>query len=174
MPSTDPLPNQASCGEVKVTIRPSVMSWAMPRPATIRIRVATIGWMRSTATRKPFHRPHNTPTPSAAPSATGTECVSTRLAATAPAIAMTAPTDRSMPRVAITSTMPSDSSATGAPRLKTSTRLPNSRPSCRRMSKNCGETRRSASRIARKARICGVPVPGNRGGQRNRIALIFP
>ena len=32
-----PLPNQTRSGEEKVTIRPSVMSWAMPRPATIRI-----------------------------------------------------------------------------------------------------------------------------------------
>ncbi len=68
----------------------------------------------------------------------------------APEIAITAPTERSMPRVAITSTMPSDSSATGAPRLKTSIRLPNSRPSCSRRSKNCGDTGRSIARIDQK------------------------
>ena len=80
-------------------MRPSVISWAMPRPATIRIRVATIGWMPSTATRKPFHSPQTRPAPSAAASTTGTRmAVGDRLAATAPQIAMTAPTDRSMPR----------------------------------------------------------------------------
>ena len=60
-PSTAPLPSQTRSGEVKVTIRPSVMSCAMPRPATIRISVATIGWMPSTATRKPFHSPQSKP-----------------------------------------------------------------------------------------------------------------
>ena len=44
----------------------------MPRPATIRISVATIGWMPSTATRKPFHRPQTSPAPSAAASTSGT------------------------------------------------------------------------------------------------------
>ena len=56
---------------VKVTIRPSVMSWATPRPATIRMSVATIGCMRSTATRKPFQAPQISPAPSAADTATG-------------------------------------------------------------------------------------------------------
>src|SRR5438132_688 len=81
----------------------------------------------------------------------------------APAIAITAPTDRSMPRVAITSTMPSDSSATGVPRLSTSIRLPNSRPSCRRRSKNCGETARSTARMTMRAKIWARPRRGRRG-----------
>lgn len=44
-------------------------------------------------------------------------------------MAMTAPTDRSMPPVAITSVMPIASSATGAARLRISIGLPNRRPS---------------------------------------------
>ncbi|MNN37800.1 hypothetical protein D3C81_1517630 [compost metagenome] len=48
---------------LKVMICPSVMSWAMPRPATMRIRVATMGWILNTATSKPFQRPHSKPTP---------------------------------------------------------------------------------------------------------------
>ena len=40
-----------------VMIWPSVISWAMPRPATIRISVAMIGWMPITATSTPFHSP---------------------------------------------------------------------------------------------------------------------
>ena len=44
-----------------VTIWPSVISWAMPRPATIRMSVATIGWMLPRDTSNPFHRPHSVP-----------------------------------------------------------------------------------------------------------------
>ena len=80
-PSTAPLPSQTRSGAVKVTMRPSVMSCAMPRPATIRIKVATIGWMPSTATRKPFHSPQSSPAPSAAASASGRPWASARLAA---------------------------------------------------------------------------------------------
>ena len=57
-------PDQIRRGEGHDT--PSVMSCAMPRPATIRISVATIGWMPSTATRNPFHKPQSRPAPSAA------------------------------------------------------------------------------------------------------------
>jgi len=42
---------------------------------------------------------------------------------------MIAPTERSIPPVAITSVMPIASSATGAARFKISIGLPNSRPS---------------------------------------------
>ena len=45
-------------------------------------------------------------------------------AATAAAMATTAPTEMSMPRVAITSVMPSDTSISGAARLRMSIRLP--------------------------------------------------
>lgn len=41
------------------------MSMAMPRPAVIRIRVATMGWMFSLDTRKPFHTPQTAQTATA-------------------------------------------------------------------------------------------------------------
>ncbi|MNT37530.1 hypothetical protein D3C72_1736700 [compost metagenome] len=41
--SSLPLPIHASDGESKVTICPEVISCATPRPATIRIKVATNG-----------------------------------------------------------------------------------------------------------------------------------
>ncbi|MNR45619.1 hypothetical protein D3C85_1644860 [compost metagenome] len=63
-----PLPSHANPSRSKVTICPSVISWAMPRPATISISVATIGCICSTATKKPFHRPHSVPTARAAAS----------------------------------------------------------------------------------------------------------
>ena len=121
----DPLPSHARAGESKVTICPAVINCATPRPATIRISVATKGWILRTATRMPFHNPA-----SAANSTTGRLCPATVIeAAVAPAIAITAPTDRSMPPVAITSVMPIASSATGAARLRISIGLPNRRPS---------------------------------------------
>jgi len=46
-----------------------------------------------------------------------------------PTIAITAPTERSTPPVAITSVIPIAASATGAARFSTSMRLPNSFPS---------------------------------------------
>ena len=51
------------------------------------------------------------------------------VAASAPETAMTAPTERSTPRLAMTAVMPIARMITGAPRLRTSIRLPNSRPS---------------------------------------------
>ena len=84
-----------------------------------------IGWMSRNATSTPFQSPHSSPSASETASTTGTGWPSaTSVAATAPVIAMTAPTDRSMPRVAITSVMPIASSATGATRTPTSIRLP--------------------------------------------------
>ena len=44
-----------------VMICPFVMSWAMPRPATIRTSVAIIGWILARETNSPFHRPHSVP-----------------------------------------------------------------------------------------------------------------
>ena len=41
--NSDPLPNHERSGELNVTICPEVISCATPRPATIRIRVATNG-----------------------------------------------------------------------------------------------------------------------------------
>ncbi|MNT76917.1 hypothetical protein D3C72_2159770 [compost metagenome] len=70
-PRKEPVPMKISNGSVKVTMKPSVISWAIPRPATMSTSVATMGWMSSTATRKPFQRPQARPTASAAATATG-------------------------------------------------------------------------------------------------------
>ena len=42
-----------------VVMKPPVMSRATPRPASMSTRVAMIGWIPSTATRKPFHDPEH-------------------------------------------------------------------------------------------------------------------
>ena len=96
-----------------VVIWPPVMSIAMPRPAVMITRVAMIGWIPTTATRNPLNTPIRRQTSTALPSADSTTASDSGLSdaaiwdrATAPAIAMTAPTDRSMPRVAMTSVMP--------------------------------------------------------------------
>ena len=128
-----------------VMICPPVMSCAMPRPATIRISVAMIGCMPTPTTSTPFHSPHSAATPSAASdrqphreAAHGFGAVRTIseppiiAAATAAAIATTAPTEMSMPRVAITSVMPSETSTSGAARLRMSIRLPYRWPSRQR------------------------------------------
>jgi hypothetical protein len=54
---------KASVSFVKVGDCPSVIIWAIPRPAIIKISVATMGCMSKYATRMPFQRPHNAPTP---------------------------------------------------------------------------------------------------------------
>ena len=107
-------------------IWPSVMSCAIPRPATMRISVATMGWMPMPATSRPFHAPSSTETPSAAAMAAGAEtpCATTSCATTAPAMAMMAPTERSTPPVAMTRVMPSASSMTFAPWFRMSMRVP--------------------------------------------------
>ncbi len=97
------------------------MSCAMPRPATMRISVAMIGCMPTLATSRPFHRPHNSAMPMAAAMARlmGKRLTSLATeppiiqAASAAAMATTAPTEMSMPRVAMTSVMPSDTSTRG-------------------------------------------------------------
>ena len=58
--------------------------------------------------------------------------------ASAPLTATTAPTDRSMPRDAMTSVMPRATSIVGAPLRRMSIRLPNRWPSCTRMFRNVG------------------------------------
>ena len=55
---------------------------------------------------------------------TGSCVLVSNSAAMEPAIAITAPTDKSTPPVAMTSVIPSDKSMTGAARFKMSTRLP--------------------------------------------------
>ena len=120
-------------------IRPSVISCAMPRPIVIRISVATKGWMPMTETRTPFHSPASAPAPSASSSATGRpQPAVIAVAATAPQIAMMVPTERSMPRVAMTSVIPVASSATGAARLATSISGPTRRPSWNEIVRNAG------------------------------------
>ena len=70
-PSQWPLPMKTSFGSVNVMIWPSVMSIATPRPATIRINVATIGWMRNAPTSKPFQQPASIATANAAAMTSG-------------------------------------------------------------------------------------------------------
>ena len=121
-----PLPKKTNAGCSKVTIWPSVMSMAMPRPTTMRMSVAMIGWMRSRVTSRPFHAPSAAPasTHSTSTAAKGRAVVVTSSAASAPVIAMTEPTDKSTPPVPMTSVMPSASSMTFAPWLSTSTSVP--------------------------------------------------
>ena len=81
-----------------------------------------IGWMPSTATRKPFQAPRTSATSDAdadreqhaCSGCSGCREPSMIVSATAPETAMIAPTDRSMPRVAMTSVMPSATSMSGA------------------------------------------------------------
>jgi hypothetical protein len=119
-----------------VMICPSVMSWAMPRPATISTSVATIGWMLPRETSSPFHSPHRMrrrPAPARITTGSGVLVASVtppiRVVATAALMAATAPTERSTPPVAITAVMPIAISISGDPRLRMSTRLPKRWPS---------------------------------------------
>ena len=112
-------------------IWPDVISCASPRPAVMRISVATIGWMPTMATRAPFQTPSAVVSASAAAMATRTPPVldwsSSRLMmrqAVAPEIATSAPTERSIPPVAITAVIPSATSIAGAPKRRMSIRLP--------------------------------------------------
>ncbi len=93
--------------------------------------VAMIGWMCRTDTRKPFQAPSSIATPMATAIATSTVLVlpgvgelSIMVRATAPDTAMTAPTERSMPRVAITRVMPSATNINGALVRRMSMRAP--------------------------------------------------
>src|SRR4051794_27394446 len=114
-----------------VVICALVISIATPRPPVMSTSVAMIGWMPSTETRKPFHRPSTTQTAvarkqasTAVPTADSDDASEMKTQATAPAIAAMAPTDRSMPRVAITSVMPRPTSNTGAELRAMSITLP--------------------------------------------------
>ena len=71
-----------------------------------------MGWMPTTATMNPFNTPTATPQTSAIAIATSTPYPRYR-GTTALARAMTAPTERSMPSVAMTSAMPSATMITG-------------------------------------------------------------
>ena len=86
------------------------------------------------------------PTPiSTVTMASGCADESMNVAAAAPAIAATAPTDRSMPRVAMTSVMPSPTSSVGAVRRRIVIRLPYRLPLTTRMSKKIGDFSRVAT-----------------------------
>ena len=111
--ATNPVPRNLNGALVTVRIWPSVISIAMPRPAVIRISVAMIGWIPRTATRKPFHRPSTRRQSQRGHDADGDRPHRVRVGeprmiehATAPAIAQIEPTDRSIPRVAMTRVMP--------------------------------------------------------------------
>ena len=101
-------------GLLKVCRLPLVSTCAMPRPEMNRISVAMIGCTRSTATMTPLNSPQAIATTSgtaiaAAIPKAGFACPKSDWkisGARAPASAITAPTDRSMPPVAITSVMP--------------------------------------------------------------------
>src|ERR1051326_6827768 len=125
-PNKLPLPMYVRRSSVNVMIWPSVMSWATPRPATIRTKVATMGWTLRTPTSNPFQQPAASETTSADPITigNGTPARLINCAATAPAIAITAPTERSTPPVAMTRAMPRASSMTFEPWLRISINTP--------------------------------------------------
>ena len=112
-----PVETNSKNSERKVGMRPPLIIRAMPRPDTIRISVAMIGWMPSTATSVPFHRPQIRPMPSVPKTMmTGDRSPWISAAMTAPLMATTEPTDRSMPREPMTIAMPMAISAGGVPR----------------------------------------------------------
>ncbi len=154
-----PLAMNDSGSEFTVVMNPPVISSATPRPASMSTSVATIGWMPSTETRKPFHAPSTSETSSAKATATSTVPTppgsgdpSMMVRATAPETAITAPTDRSIPRVAMTIVMPSATSINGALLRRMSIRAPYSSPSCIVILRNVGRatalTVTSATRAA--------------------------
>ncbi len=121
------------------------MSIATPRPAVMSTSVAMMGWIPRTETRNPFHTPRTKDSASAIPTATrtvvrlsGVGDDAMKLSATAPEIATTAPTDRSMPRVAMTRVMPSATTSSGSPFFSRLTSDPKRCPSCSRMDRKLG------------------------------------
>ena len=143
-------------------ICPPVSSCAMPRPATMRMSVATMGCMPAFTTSRPFHNPQAVATANALASASHSGCSLTTSpsalklpptidAATTAAMAMTAPTEMSSPRTAMTSVMPSDTTMSGAARFRMSIRFPNRWPSCQEIARNPGwkiaDTRMSSASV---------------------------
>ena len=130
-PSRKPPPSWANRGFATVMICPSVMSIARPRPAVISTSVAMIGWMPNSDTSIPFHIPSTRLRARAATIATtavelevGSSAPAIQVQATEPAMATVAPTDRSIPRVAMTSVIPSAIRAVGVPFFSMSIRIP--------------------------------------------------
>ena len=168
MPNQKPEPSALNGGLLTVRICPSVMSIATPRPAVIRMSVAMIGWMPSTATRNPFHTPSTSEMTRATVTATATVAGlpgsgEPRMIeqATAPEIAATAPTERSMPRVAMTSVMPTAMISVGAPLRRMSIRLPNRCPSRTETVKKPGNAMRLIAKSTSSITI----------GQKMRLAM---
>ena len=94
---------------------PLVITCAMPRPAMNSTSVATIGWMRSRVISQPLNQPKQPAASTGSTKASATPTVGADagnslprkiIGASAPAIAISEPTDRSMPPVAMTSVMP--------------------------------------------------------------------
>ncbi|CAB5169679.1 hypothetical protein IST4112_06857 [Burkholderia cenocepacia] len=106
-----------------------------------------IGCIPTNATSSPFHAPASSPTPSAAASAMPTRdgSASSTIAAAAPAIATIAPTEMSIPRVAITSVIPSDTITSGAARLRMSIGAPNRWPSSNAIDRKPGRCATSSA-----------------------------
>ena len=104
---------------------PSTISWATPRPATIRMSVATIGCTPNRATSRPLAEPATSPVIRAAVSVSGRPVPDlSSMAHVAPEIATTEPTDKSMPPVAMTSVMPSATNMVREPWVRMSIGTP--------------------------------------------------
>jgi hypothetical protein len=86
----------------------AVAASAAPRTAIIIASVTTKGWMRAFAMRSPLTRPSAVATPSPASTAAAVPLPPpASFAATTPAIASSAPTERSIPAVRMTTVIPS-------------------------------------------------------------------
>ena len=110
---------------------PPVITLARPRPVIIMINVVMKGWRPTTDTSRPLMAPRSTVTSRDSPSAVSTAPVDPEWAAdarnsidTAPDTAISEPTDRSMPAVAITRVMPMAIMSTGALPRRMSIREP--------------------------------------------------
>ncbi len=132
-PRRYPLAIQRKCPLTAEVFWPLVITLARPRPAIIITSVEMKGCSPTTDTMKPLNRPSTTLIPSASrtarsadPSVSG--AVARNCIDTAPATAITEPTDRSMPLVAMTRHMPIAIIMTGAAARRMSTRLPTSAP----------------------------------------------
>src|SRR3990167_6831364 len=104
---SEPLPSSAKLSPRPPMALASVICRATPRATSIMPSVAMKGGSLSTVTHRPLIRPHRAPTsnPASMASGTGTPAFTAR-AATTPASARMAPTERSMPPVMITQVAP--------------------------------------------------------------------
>ena len=134
-PRTRPCAIQLNEVEFPAAFLPPVIILAIPRPASIMIKVVMNGWRRTTETRNPENAPQSTPTRRArstatiaAPALDGEGELTRNCIATAPETAITEPTERSMPLVAITSVMPREIIRIGGTKIKRSMIGPVSRP----------------------------------------------